>query len=201
MTTTTIPSLADLQQRLRASGTAPVEPAPFLPLHPDLRAAFPRGLESGGVHTLHGSLALVGALLAEPTSHGSWCAAVGLPDLNLEATQEWGVRLDRLVLIPDVQQQWLTVVADVVEAADLVIAAAPPRLPAGQVTRLESRLRHRRSAVVVVGDWPRPLSRIRAWGHSWEGLSRGHGCLVERRLHIEVSGRRDQPQDAEVLVA
>src|SRR5262245_9008186 len=73
-----------------------------LPVLPAFEALLPEpGLRRGTVIRAHGpgatSLAL--ALLAGCTRVGSWVAAVGMSGLGLDAADELGVALERLLLV------------------------------------------------------------------------------------------------------
>lgn len=191
----TTPPLSQLQAKLRTSR----HPDSTVAVHPDLASAFGAGLHAGGVHTIFGSATIALGLLAAPSKQGSWCAAVGLPDLGLEAAANWGVQLNRLILVPKVGDHWLTVVADLVEATDVVLAATAPPLPGSVVARLTARLRSRQHTLLVFGDWPQPLSQIRATPVDWEGLAQGHGCLTGQRVRVEVTTRSHR-RSTEVIV-
>ncbi|MGB4135045.1 MAG: hypothetical protein WA971_00665, partial [Microbacterium sp.] len=72
-----------------------------LPVPPALASILPGGgLLLGSVYTVSPSLSLIFALLSTASARGSWCAAVGLPDLGAEAAAAAGVALERLVLVP-----------------------------------------------------------------------------------------------------
>lgn len=179
----------DLRELIERSDTTPA--ATRLPVHPGLSTAFPSGLRAGSTYSLLGSTTMALALLAGPSRHGSWCAVVGLPDLGVEAAAEWGIDLDRLILVPDpAPQDWSTVVTSLIEVTDIVLAA-PGRLTATELTRLESRLRTRRTTLVVTGSWPRAAT-VAVTTLGWDGLGRGHGALLRQHVRLDITERHQQ---------
>jgi hypothetical protein len=170
-----------------------------LPVLPELAGLFPdgvRGLRRGTTVAVDGgpgatSLAL--ALLAGPSSAGSWAALAGLPTVGLAAAAGFGVVIARLVLVASPPPaMWATVAATLVESFDLVLARATHRVRPGDARRLAARARERGSVLLVLGDkWPeRPDQRFTPVEAVWEGLGDGHGHLVARRVTIEAGGRR-----------
>lgn len=171
--------LTGLRDRL---GLAPVPVGRAV--HADLRPLFPGGLQPG-VHAFDGALSVGLGLLAG----ADWSAVVGLGDLGVEAAVEWGVATEKMITVPRPGADWWEVVAELVEIADVVLAAPPDRVSDASAQRLAARLRHRDAALVVAGDWPRSRSRIRADVEGWSGLGVGHGHLTAQRLLIEVTER------------
>ncbi|NHN56686.1 hypothetical protein G9U51_12930 [Calidifontibacter sp. DB0510] len=182
---TTAASVAELQHLLRAhhEGTG----LHAFPVHPVLRAAFPQGLRSGMTYAVDGSLTVGLGLIAGASADGSWCAAMGLPDLGVEAAAAWDIDLERLVLVPQVPaERWVDIVCTLIEAVDLVLSAPPPVLSPGTEQRLLARLRTRRAVLVTVGAWSRAQVRIEAHTLGWEGLAQGHGLLERQRIRLAV---------------
>ena len=100
-----------------------------LPVHPALADILPGGgLRSGSVYAVDPSPSLLFALLGAPSQAGSWCAAVGMPDLGVEAAERLGVSLSRLVLIPDPGPRWLAVAATVSEVMPIVAVRPASRV-------------------------------------------------------------------------
>lgn len=137
-----------------------------------------------------GSGALVQALLAEPSAAGHWCGVVGIPTFAAEAAAAAGVRLDRLVLVPDPAEQWLAVVGALAEVIDVLAVRPPGRVREADAARLGARLRDRGVVLLVIGDWPRAEARLSLVEPHWQGLGQGHGHLVSRRIRVEVTSRR-----------
>lgn len=182
-------TVAELQQLLQRHDSPPTSMA-GLPLHPALSAAFPTGLRAGAAYSLDGSFTAALALLAGPSQAGSWCAAVGLPHLSVEAAAQWGVDLDRLVLVPRLEPtQWTSVVATLIEVSDLVLAAPPEHISPGETSRVLARLRSCGSTLLITGPWPRAAAQLTARTVQWEGLHQGHGCIYGQRLRLEVVER------------
>ncbi len=170
--------------------TRPV-PRPLLPLFPS--GGLPRG-EVVGVRGSGGwsiALALAGAALGE----GGWLAVVGVEELGMLAATQYGIRLDRLLLVESQPPDRLApVVASLVEAVDLVALA--PHRPVGHrdARRLVARCREREAGLLLLdgGDhWPLPPDLVLTTSdEQWSGLGRGHGHLRHRRLTVTSSGRR-----------
>lgn len=143
------------------------------------------GLRAGTVHAFAGGTTLGIALMAGASMNGSWCAAVGFPDLGLESAADWGVDLERLVLVPRPgAREWLNTVSTLIEAVDVVLACPPPPMTAGPRARLHARLRHRGATLLVQGEWPQAASSYLLADTRWRGLEQGHGHLSGRDLHV-----------------
>lgn len=185
VTTTATRSLADLQEMLSRHESEPV--ATGVPVHPRLAPVFPRGLRPGAVHQVTGSATLATALLSAASQQG-WCAAVGLPNLSVEAADRWGTALDQLVLVPQPGRDTWEVVGTLVDAVDLILVASAPIAPA-QARRLEARLRARQVALVVLGAWPHAAVTVEATTLGWTGIGQGAGGLTAQHLEVTVTER------------
>lgn len=168
-----------------------------LALLPALEPLAPEGLRRGSTVSVGGgpgSTSLALALLAGPSSAGSWAAVMGLPTLGLAAAAGFGVALERLVMVAQPPPpSWATVLATLVDAFDVVLARPLRRVGAGDARRLVARVRERGSVLVVAGEagWPEaPDLCLRTVAADWEGLGDGHGHLRARRVTVEASGRR-----------
>ncbi|WP_018154950.1 hypothetical protein [Demetria terragena] len=188
MTQTATRSLTDLRDLLRQHEDEPVSRG--LPVHHHLAEAFPRGLRPGAVYQVSGSTAIAVALLAAASQQG-WCAAVGLPDVSLEAAARWGTALDQLILVPRPGHETWDVVGTLIDAVDLILVASAPIAPA-QARRLEARLRARQVALIVLGLWPQATATIEAKTTGWVGLGHGDGCLTEQHLEVTVTEKHRQ---------
>ena len=153
-----------------------------------LRSAFPSGLRAGSAYAVSGSLTQALVLLAEAFRQGARCAIVGLPGLGMEVAAHQGLDLDRVLLVPSPGDQWSTVVAALAEIVPVVLAA-PVRLPPGEAARLAARLRERGCTLLLTGCWPGAQADLQASSAGWRGLGAGHGCLLSRRIAVEVSHR------------
>jgi hypothetical protein len=158
-----------------------------------LQPLLPDGLRRGSTVAVGDSTSLALALVAGPSSSGSWAAAVGVSHLGLAAAAELGVALDRFVVVADPPRDaWATVVATLVDALDVVLVRARHRINGNDARRLIARARERGSVLIVLGNsWPEApdvrLSIVRA---EWEGIGDGYGHLQARRITIEANGRR-----------
>ncbi len=114
---------------------------------------------------------------------------VGVPSLGVEAAAAMGIDLERLVLVPDPGDQWLTVTAALVDVAQVVLTRPLGRVVPGDVSRLGARLRQRGGALVALGAWPGADVTLRVTDSVWSGIGDGHGHLTERRATVTASGR------------
>ncbi|MFT4188295.1 MAG: hypothetical protein QM621_06895 [Aeromicrobium sp.] len=173
--------LEELRRRVARLEGRPVDTA-TLETHEVLRGLV--SVRAGGVYGVDAaSLAL--ALLAGPSSSGAWCGVVACPDLGLGAAAEWGVDLDRLVVVPDPGAAWWETVAALVDALTVVVACPPARVTQREAARLAARLRTRQSVLAVWGEWPRCEARLSLVSSQWSGIGDGHGRLRSRRAVIE----------------
>jgi hypothetical protein len=160
-----------------------------LPVLPALEEILPfQGLRPGTTVGITGvgatSLAL--ALIAR-ASEESWTAAVGLPSLGFRAASELGVDLDRLVVVPEPEENWTTVLAALVDAFDIVLAHPPA--PKSRPHRLNARVREQGAVLVCVGRWPECDLWLQGTSATWHGIGRGHGHLRTRTLAVTITGR------------
>ncbi len=176
--------------------------APVLPAPPALAALLPGGgLRAGASYALGRSTSLLFALLARPSQDGSWCAAVGMPNLGAEAARAAGVDLSRLVLVPEPGDRWLAVTAAVADVLPVVAVRPPARAKDADVARLAARMREREAVLLVQGPWPQAEAMIDIGDPSWSGLGDGHGLLEERELTVTVTSRRfPMPRTGRVLL-
>jgi hypothetical protein len=130
------------------------------------------------------------AMMAGPSADGAWCGVVGLPSFGAEAAQGLGVDLDRLVLVPDPEHDWLNVVAALVDALTVVVVRPPGEVTPGEASRLAARLRTRGAVLISVGSWPGSEARLEVESNNWTGLGTGEGLLAARQATVVVSGRR-----------
>lgn len=139
---------------------------------------------------------LVMALMAGPSRAGAWSAVVGAADFGLEAAVEYGVDLERTILVPDPGEQWLSVVAGLIDVATVVVVRPPAPVTEHQAARLTSRLRQRDAVLIAWGDWPRVDARLTVRASSWQGLGRGYGHLVGRQATVTVRRGTAPPREA-----
>lgn len=195
----------DEVNRLRAQierMRAPRVHTPTLPTHPLLADLLPEGgLRSGATYAVSGSMSLMLALLAPVSQDGSWCAAIGVPELGVEAAAAFGVELSRFVLIPDPGSRWLAVTSAVAEVLPLVAVRPQGRVGDADISRLSARLRDRGTTLLVQGGWPQADALLSIQEPAWTGLGDGHGYLAEREVTITVSSRRaPRPRSARMLL-
>ncbi|UDY24823.1 hypothetical protein [Nocardioides sp. Kera G14] len=149
-------------------------------------------LQAGGVYEVDpgaGGASLTWGLLAGPTAAGEWGAVVGVPDFGAEAAAALGVRLERVICVPEPGEAWLEAVAALVDVASLIVVR-PPTGRAGRVSeavagKLAARLRTREAALISLGPWPRAEVRLTASAPRWGGAGQGDGHLRARLLSVE----------------
>lgn len=171
-------------QRRRADGA-------IVPVAPVLASLFPDGgLRAGCSYSITGSTSLLLALLSGASAAGSWCAVLGLPGIGAEAAAGYGVSLDRLVLVPQPGERWVSVAAALSEVVPL-IAVHPPRQPHdAELARLHARLRDRGGVLLIAGAWRQAELTLRLEQPHWEGVADGHGLLRSRSVTVSAVGNR-----------
>ena len=179
-----VPDVSEVTAGRAGEGAIPV-PAP-------LAAVLPRhGLARGSVVSLlgQGATSLLFALLSGSTS--SWSALVGMPDIGLLAASEFGIDLDRVVLVPDPGPDVLQVISILFDGVDMVAVTLPDRVRpgSGRLRILAGRLRQRGAVLLTLGAWPGADLVLTARWQGWSGLGQGHGRLRDRELVVNVSGR------------
>ncbi len=188
---------AQLLQELRSRiGTVAPEPPPeigkLIPVAAPLAAVLPRGgLAPGSVVSVrgHGATSLLFTLLSGPPD--AWAALVGMPGVGLAAAAEFGIDLNRVVVIPEPGPDVLQVLSILVDGVDLIAVALPPtaRPSPSRQRVLTGRLRQRGAVLLVMGPWPGADLVLTARWVGWAGLGQGHGRLRDRELVVEVGGR------------
>jgi hypothetical protein len=146
-----------------------------------------------------GAVSLAAVMLGAATQQGSWLAVLATPTLGVEACRELGVDLRRVVAVDAdlaIPMQWAERLVACSDGCDLVVTTMPGRVPERIWRSVSQRIR--RNGTVVVGlDLDLAVSdlsgvdlRCRVVDAVWEGLGRGTGRLVARRLDVEVTARR-----------
>lgn len=176
--------------------------AAVLPTHPSLAPLLPGGgLRAGAAYCVAPSLSLLLSLMARPSREGSWCAAIGMPELGAEAAAGLGVDLGRLVLIPDPGARWWSVAATLAEVMPVVAVRTAGRVPDGEAAQLMARLRDRGATLLVQGVWPQAEATVQLDDPEWSGLGAGHGYLASRAVTVSVRSRRSPvPRRARMLL-
>ncbi len=154
---------------------------------PALAGQFARG--GGGAPVPVGATSALLALLSAASAGGSWCAVVGLPAFGARAAGEFGICLERLVLVPHPGADWPMVVAALLDGFDLVVVGAPGVVAAAVANRLSARARQRGSVLVATGAWAGAELTLTPADNVWHGLGQGRGRLVGRELTLAVHGR------------
>ncbi len=171
---------------------------PLVPLLPDGGLVRGKAVACGGPASM--SLAL--ALAVRATATGSWLAVVDVPTFGLEAAEEFGIPLERVVRVDPPNRKaatsrhggdtWAELAAAVVDGFEVVITRMPSRLNAGLARRVQSRLQAREAVLITLGG-SSPFSvdiELVANEPHWEGVADGWGSLRGRRMAVTSSGRR-----------
>jgi hypothetical protein len=172
---------------------------PLVPLLPDGGLVRGKAVACGGV----AAMSLAVSLAVAATASGSWLAVVGVPTFGLEAAEEFGIPLERVVGVDPGPQQavgaWAELVAAVFDGFEVVITRVPQRLNASLARRVQARMQARQAVLVTLGS-PGPFSvdvELAAGDSQWEGVAAGSGYLRGRRVAVTSSGRRvPRPQQA-----
>ena len=134
-------------EQIANGGDALVVAAPLQPLFPK------SGFERGRLYGITGdaSLSLLFALVAQPTTRGSWWATVDMARIGLLSADEYGVALQRTVCVSSGSSNtWPQVVGALVDGIDLV-AVMSPTCSAGEARRITARARAQGTVLIVVG--------------------------------------------------
>lgn len=184
-----ISTVRSLQQRI--SSMQPLRAEEGLPAPPELGQLLPGGvLQRGSSTSVQGSLHLALALVSAASAAGSWCGAIGVPELGLEAAERLGIALDRFVLVPEPGTRALGIAGTLSEVVTAVVLRPPARVSAAEAERLSAKLRDHGCALVVVGPWPRTSCTLRITASRWCGLGHGHGLLQTHELSVRSEDRR-----------
>lgn len=175
-----------------------------LPAPAELRPLLPAGgLRRGSTVAVRSTSALL-ALLAAASQAGSWCAVVGMPQLNPVTAAEMGVVLERLAFVPYPGTHWTAAVAALLDGFDVVVAAPPGPIAASVASRLAARARQRGSVLLPAGPlcatWSGADLTIEAARGEWTGLGAGRGRLRARKLTVRAWGRGSASAPREVTV-
>jgi hypothetical protein len=181
--------VAELQSRIGQMQARTLN-TKLIPTHPAIGKLLPGGgLQQGSVYSLDKSMMLLMTLLAPPSAAGSWCAVIGVPEFGIEAAARFGVDLERLVLVPHPGDQWLAVTAAIADVVDVVVARPPSRASDSAVARLASRLRQRKSTLLMMGAWPQSEAMISLGESRWHGIGDGQGHLAAREVTVTVTSK------------
>ena len=177
-----------LQQQVRQVEGA--SSAPTLATVPGLAELLPHGgLRPGTTYSVTGSASLAMALLAGPSTAGTWCGVIGAPEFGAEAAAALGVDLSRVVFVPDPGHRWVTVTAAMIDVLGVVLVKPPMPVHQGEAARLNARLRQRSATLVAMGTWPQSEARLTIIDSSWHGLGDGSGHLTARLATVSVDSR------------
>ena len=114
-----------------------------------------------------------------------------MPDIGLLAASEFGIDLDRVVLVPNPGPDVLQVISILIDGVDILAVALPAgaRPTQSRLRVLTGRLRQRGAVVLSMGPWPGADLVLRSRWAGVAGVGRGHGRLRDRSLVVDVEGR------------
>jgi hypothetical protein len=168
-----------------------------IPTHPAIAGLLPGGgLKQGAAYSVDRSVTLLMALLAAPSAAGSWCGVVGVPEFGVEAAANFGIDLDRLVLVPHPGDQWLAVTAAIADVLGVVVTRPPRQASDASVSRLTARLRQRGTTLIALGPWPQSEAMLSLSESDWSGIGQGNGHLSARQVTVTVTSRAGRPRSA-----
>ncbi|HUY85889.1 MAG TPA: hypothetical protein VMU77_02140 [Acidimicrobiales bacterium] len=146
------------------------------------------------VITGHGATSLALSLASGPSRSGSWCASLGMGDLNPQAVQYAGLDLSAMVFVPASGKHWDAIVTTLITDVDIVLARPTGPVSPAVARRLATQARLHRNLLIVVSPimpWPEaPDLMFTIESSHWEGLADGAGHLRRRSISVVVSGRR-----------
>lgn len=139
-------------------------------------------------------MTLAAAVATRSVISGSWLAVVGVPMLGLEACDELGLPLARIVHVavdggPSV---WAERVAAAVDGFDVVLTR-PPAGAERVIRKVRTRLQARGAVLIAVSPASSTVSCDIEFGTvsvDWTGVANGSGRLVARRATVRCGGRR-----------
>lgn len=152
------------------------------------------GLQRGRVVGCDGpaAVSLACGIAAGAIRAGSWLLLLGTSMVGLEALDELGVPLHRVVSVDAGPATWAERLVAAVDGFELILTAPPHG-----AERVERKVRQRvqaRGAVVlsITGASGRigcDLT-LTSGAPRWVGIGQGHGRLVARQVEVVVAGRR-----------
>lgn len=165
-----------------------------IPVDDPLGAMLPDGgLQRGRIVGCAGpaAVSLSFALVAGAVRAGSWVLLLGMPTVGLEALDEAGVPLHRVVAVsvdggPAAWAERLAATADGFE----LILTVPPRGAERFERKVRQRLLARGAVLVPVGPGLGCDVTVTAAAPRWAGIGHGHGRLTVREVEVVVAGRR-----------
>lgn len=196
------PDLIEKIQPINLSGQR------VLPVPDVLTPLFPwGGIQKGTSLGVGGSggWSVAMAIMAEALGAEGWLAIVGAPDVGLVAAAEFGVRLDRILVVETPPlHQWSSVVASLLEAVDVVAIAPEGRVGQRDARRLHARAREQASILLHLDGattWPTAVDvGLDVAVDRWLGLGWGHGHLQARQATVTSIGRRSAARPVSVKV-
>lgn len=158
------------------------------------------GLQRGRIVGCDGpaAVSVACALVAGAARAGSWVLLLGAPMIGLEALDELGVPLRRVVAIETDASPtgWAERLAAAADGFELILTV-PPRGAERVERKVRQRLQARGVVLVTIGDPAGASTRtlgcdvtISTSVPRWVGIGPGHGRLAARELDVVVGGRR-----------
>jgi hypothetical protein len=133
-------------------------------------------VEPGSTVSVEGSTSALFAVAAAMWGPSRWGVFAGLPNAGLLAARQAGIPLDRTVVVPGLGAEPLRVLAALVDSYGVVVTG-PLAMASADRRRIEARVRHRRTHLIVAGSWPGARMAIEVARVVRDGIGQGNGTL------------------------
>lgn len=167
----------------------------FLSVPQELADILPEGgFVRGQLVEMADNATFIAQLIAHTSGNNGYVAVVGWPTLSLAGIPDSGGNLNRIVVIPQPEEQALNVMTMLAEGMDLIIYRhTGQQLSLTHTRQLLAKLRSTRAVVLAVGlAVPSQVTRIAATISGFRGIGSGSGRIrsVDFTLRAQVKGRR-----------
>ena len=163
-----------------------------------LEQLLPQGLPRGSVCCVEGSTTVLLALAAQVTQQEGWTAFVGTTDINFVAAQDLGMKLERVIVVPEPGGHVPEIMATLIDGMDLVVVGQQLGLTSRQQSRLTARARERGTTILVAGQWPGARLHLYGRAGQWQGANQGLGRLTTCQYRVERGSQGHRIQHADV---
>jgi len=156
---------------------------------PELRATAGTLVGPGHVVQVTGSIAALFAVTAGAWGSQDWGALAGLQNAGYLAAAQTGLPLERCVVVPDLGEEPLPVLAALIDACSVVVLGQnlPPPMAADR-RRLEARLRHQQGNLITAGHWSGAQLCLEANLAEHQPLGQSDGPLGAGVWNVQWSG-------------
>ncbi|MDR0944966.1 MAG: hypothetical protein LBM66_02220 [Bifidobacteriaceae bacterium] len=173
-----------------ATGGGP-RPAGLVSL-PELGRAVAARAGTGSTVSVLGSTGAAFHVAAALWGPEAWGAVAALPDAGRLAAAQAGVPLARAHVIPNLGEEPLRVLSQLIDAYGVVLLGPVEGIGAAQRRRVEARVRQRHMSLVVAGPWPGALTEVRVLTQVRGGIGHGGGVLAPPLVRAELRSKTGQ---------